>query len=73
MYNPTLLRVWLACQIYGGLIGVPIVLVTLRLSKLKRLKTLHNLLLTWVFSAIVSSLLYVPTYPIARYGSSTLI
>ena len=66
MYNPMLLKVWLAFQV-GGLVGLPILIATLWISGLKRLKTLHNLFLTWIFSAIVSSLLYAPCAFSARY------
>ena len=58
MYNPMLLKVWLACTVSGGLVGVPILVVTLYLSGLKRLKTLYNLFFTWIFSSLISSLLY---------------
>lgn len=57
MYDPMLIKVWLGLQIGGGQIGVPILLATLYFSSLKRLKTLHNLLVTWLLSGITSSLL----------------
>lgn len=57
MYNPVLLKVWLGLQVAGAHLGVPLLLVTLYFSSLKRLKTLYNLLFTWALSGIVSLML----------------
>ncbi|KAF8317360.1 hypothetical protein DL93DRAFT_2165621 [Clavulina sp. PMI_390] len=58
MYDPALLTVWFCFQTVGGIIGMPIMLVTLAFSSLKRLKTLYNLLLTWIATAVISNLLF---------------
>lgn len=57
MYNPILLKAWFSLQVAGAHIGVPILLATLYFSPLKRLKTLYNLLFTWVFSGVISLML----------------
>ncbi|KAF8317359.1 hypothetical protein DL93DRAFT_2154268 [Clavulina sp. PMI_390] len=58
MYDTGYLYVWFTFETVGGLIGMPILLLTLSLSSLKRLKTHYNLLLTWTVSAIISNMLF---------------
>jgi hypothetical protein len=56
----TVLDLWLTLQIAGGLIGLPIVLLTIALSKsVQRNPTVTNLLLTWMISAFSYCLLFM--------------
>jgi len=56
--DASLKLVWLVLQVSSGQIGIPFLLVTLSLSRLRRLPTLYGLLATWCVSSIICSLLF---------------
>jgi len=54
------LNAWLAVEIAGGQVGIPLLLITLYLSPLRRIPTLYSLLWSCVVWSIIDLLLYYP-------------
>jgi len=72
-YSPRLLYLWVACEVVGGQIGIPILIATLVFSDLRRLPTLFSLLVTWVCASIIACLLFyagkgLPNDPQPTFG-----
>jgi hypothetical protein len=54
------LKFWIALEVLGGQAGIPILLLTLYFSPLRRTPTLYNLLISCVVWSIIDMLLFYP-------------